>query len=242
MLQRRPIEYRHGSARLEGLAVWDDRTPSRRPGILVVHEWKGLGPYLHRHANALADLGYVVLAADMYGRGIRPQTDGEARTQSHIYRDNRPLMRERAMAGLEALRVHPLVDRERIAAIGFSFGGCTVLELARSGAPLKGVVSFYGYLDTPDVTLARNIRGRVLILHGALDPVVPFDDVLRVGREMADAGVDCQINVYTTAAHGFSNPEVGTNIATGSAYDPEIDRRTWEAAVRFLAEALDRKP
>ncbi len=237
-MQQWTVTYEDEGFILEGWAARRDDGPDLRPGVLLIHEYMGLGEYMLRHMEALTGLGCVVLAADMYGRGVRPSGDAEARIESHKYRYDRPLMRRRARAGLEALRRLDGVDPERLAAVGFSFGGCAALELARTGADLRGVVSYYGYLDTPDPGLASNISGKVLILHGALDPVVPLSHIESVSRELAEAGVDGRIIIYTSAGHGFANPAQGRDISTGNAYVEHVDLQARETVSSFLREVL----
>ncbi len=161
-LHKEMIEYKQGDALLEGYLVYDDSLQGVRPGVLVVHDWMGLGPYAEKRADMLAELGYVAFAIDMYGKGIRPKNSNEAAAQSSIYRQDRPLMRARAQAGLDVLMKQPLVDTKKIAAIGYCFGGGVVLELARSGVDIAGVVSFHGQLDTPHPEDDKNIKAKVL--------------------------------------------------------------------------------
>lgn len=240
-LQRRAIEYNHGAAVLEGYLVYDDALTAPRPGILVVHEWTGLGDYAKGRADQLAELGYVAFACDIYGKGIRPATPAAAGAQAGLYRANRELLRERVRAGLEILRRHPLVAPGELAAIGYCFGGGAVLELARSGAEVAGVVSFHGNLDTPDTTLARNIRAKVLVLHGADDPHVPWPQVTAFRAELAAAKVDWQLILYGNAVHSFTNPASGADPADGVAYHPAADRRSWDAMRRFFAELFPQR-
>ena len=160
------VEYREGNTILEGYLAFDDEIKGPRPGVMVVHAWKGLGEQEKRRARELAELGYVAFAADIYGKGIRPKNNQEAAAQATIYRSNRQLMRDRANAGLGVLKRNRMVAFNQTAAIGYCFGGGVVLELARSGARVDGVVSFHGNLDTPDPEDAKNIRGKVLVLHG----------------------------------------------------------------------------
>ncbi len=182
------IEYEHGEVVLEGYLAHDDSTGGRRPGILIAHQWKGLGPYEKMRAGQLAELGYVAFALDMYGKGIRPKDREGAAEQAGKYRADRALMRSRAAAGLEVLKEHSLVDPARVAAIGYCFGGGVVLELARGGADIAGVASFHGNLDTPNLADAKNIKAKVLALHGADDPFVPPEHVAAFEKEMRAAG------------------------------------------------------
>ncbi|NET62561.1 MAG: dienelactone hydrolase family protein [Symploca sp. SIO2E6] len=212
------VEYRQGETILEGYLAYDDEITTQRPGVLVVHAWKGLGENEKERAKQLAQLGYVAFAADIYGKGIRPQTAKEAAAQAKIYRSDRQLMRDRANAGLRFLQQHPLTTRDRLAAIGYCFGGGVVLELARSGTPIAGVVSFHGNLDTPNPRDARYIQGRVLVLHGADDPLVPDEQVLAFQQEMRQGNVDWQMVVYGGAVHSFTDPNAGNDPARGVAY------------------------
>lgn len=230
------VEYRHGDTVLEGYLAYDEAVKGKRPGVLVAHEWMGLVPYTRMRTEQLAELGYIAFAIDMYGKGVRPKDRQEAAAQTKIYRSDRQLMRSRARAGLEALWKHAFTDTKRIAAIGYCFGGGTALELARSGADLAGAVSFHGSLDTPNPEDARNIRGKVLVLHGADDPAVPGEQVLAFQDEMRKAGVDWQMVIYGGAVHSFTNPEAGADKSRGSAYDEKADRRSWEAMKLFFAE------
>jgi dienelactone hydrolase len=232
------IEYRHGATTLEGYLVYDTAVAGKRPGVLVVHEWMGLGDYAKQRADQLAQLGYIALAVDMYGKGVRAQNAQEAAKLAGIYKADRALMRARIAAGLEALKANAFTDPERIAAIGYCFGGTTVLELARSGAPVAGVVSFHGGLATPNPGDARQIRGKVLVLHGADDPLVPAEEVAAFQEEMRQAGVDWQMVSYGGAVHSFTNPGAGADPSKGVAYHEKADRRSWQAMGSFFAEIL----
>jgi dienelactone hydrolase len=232
------VEYRHGNVLLEGYMAYDDSTKGKRPGILVVHEWMGHNPYVRKRAEGLARLGYAAFALDMYGKGVRAKDSKEAASLAGIYKGDRALMRTRAQAGLDVLAKHPMVDPARLAAIGYCFGGTTVLELARAGADLRGVVSFHGGLDTPSAEDARNIRGKVLVLHGGDDPYVKPAEVAAFQEEMRKAGVDWQFVAYGGAVHSFTNPDAGGDNSKGAAYNEKADRRSWEAMKGFLSESL----
>jgi dienelactone hydrolase len=240
-LHKETIQYKHGDVALEGYLVYDDAIEGTRPGVLVVHDWMGLGPYPKMRADQLAELGYVAFAIDMYGKGIRPKDTKEASTQASIYRKDRGLMRSRAQAGLDVLLSQPLVDAKRVAAIGYCFGGGTVLELARSGVQIAGVVSFHGNLDTPNPEDAKNIKAKVLVLHGADDPHVPEKDVMAFQQEMRQAKVDWQMVSYGDAVHSFTNPNSGDDPSAGAAYNEKADKRSWEAMRLFFGELFDHK-
>ena len=230
------IEYKDGDTILEGYLAWNNATTAKRPGVLVVHEWTGLNDYAKSRCRQLAELGYVAFAVDMYGKGIRPQTTEEASQQASIYRSDRKLMRRRVTAGLDVLRGNELCDNSRIAAIGYCFGGGTVLELARSGADINGVVSFHGNLDTPDPSDAKNIKCKILVCHGADDPFTTFDQIKAFMDEMRAAKVDYQFIIYSGAVHSFTNPNSGNDPSKGVAYNAEADRRSWQHMKDFFAE------
>jgi dienelactone hydrolase len=237
-VQTKLVEYKQGDAVLEGCLAWDDGAHGPRPGVLVVHDWMGMGDYVKMRCQKLAELGYVAFAADIYGKDIRPKTPREAGAQSAIYKKDRALMRARIRAGLDVLRHDPRCDPRRLAAIGYCFGGTCVLELARSGTPLAGVVSFHGGLDTPSPAEAKNIRCKVLVLHGGDDPHVPPKDVEAFEDEMRAAGVDWQLVIYGGAVHAFTNPAAGNDNSKGAAYNAKADHRSWEAMQAFFAEIL----
>ena len=230
------VEYTQGNVVLEGYLAWDDSSTAQRPGVLIVHEWTGINDHMRQRAEMLAKLGYVAFAADIYGKGIRPAAQPEAAKTAGIYKNDRPLMRARAAAGLAELRRHKLTDPARVAAIGYCFGGTTVLELARSGADVNGVISFHGGLSTPTPQDARNIRGKVLALHGADDPFVKPDEVAAFQDEMRKGGVDWQFISYSKAVHSFTNKAAGNDNSKGAAYNEKADLRSWEAMKQFFAE------
>jgi dienelactone hydrolase len=233
------VPYNHGDVELEGFLAWDNSLDGQRPGVLVVHEWTGLNDYTKSRCRQLAELGYVAFAVDMYGKGIRPQNREEASGQATIYRSDRPLMRKRVTAGLDILLSNKLCDPTRVAAIGYCFGGGTVLELARSGAEISGVVSFHGNLDTPDPSVAKNIRCQILVCHGADDPYVPVEQIKSFYEEMSSAKVDYQFIAYSGAVHSFTNPNSGDDPSQGAAYNAAADRRSWKHMQVFFDELFE---
>ncbi len=232
------VAYKDGNVTLEGYMAYDDQFAGKRPGVLVVHEWVGHNPYVRKRAEQMARLGYVAFALDMYGKGVLAKDTKEAAALAGKYKEDRKLMRSRAAAGLDVLRKHPMVDATRLAATGYCFGGTVVLELARSGADLRSVVTFHGGLDTPAPDDARNIRGKVLVLHGGDDPYVPPAQIAAFEEEMRKGGVDWQLFVYGGAVHSFTNPDSGSDNSKGAAYNERADRRSWQAMEAFLAETL----
>jgi dienelactone hydrolase len=230
------VTYKDAETVLEGFAVWDDSAQAKRPGVLVVHEWNGLDDFARSEATRLAKLGYVAFAADIYGKGVRPATMEEAGKTAGIYKNDRTLLRNRALASLKALQKLEKVDKNRIAAIGYCFGGTTVLELARAGAPVKGVVSFHGGLSSPKPADAKNIKAKVLVLHGGDDPLVPREEVGAFLDEMKKGKVDWQLIEYGGAVHKFMNPAAGNDPSKGYAYNETVAARAWNSMNLFFNE------
>ncbi len=235
------VRYQHDDVPCEGiLAVPDTGAPNATPGVLVIHDWSGVGPYVRMRAEQLATAGYIALAPDIYGVADPPRAPEDNRKLIGIFRADRGLMRARARAGLDELLRHPMVDPGKVAAIGYCFGGGVALELARSGAPLAGAVSFHGNLDTPDPDDAKRIGGKILVCHGAEDPHVPPEQVAAFEQEMRNARVDWQLNVYGLAVHAFTREEAGNDPSRGAAYNAEADRRSWQAMMAFFGEIFGR--
>jgi dienelactone hydrolase len=237
-LRTETVEYRDGEQVLEGYFAWDESKVGRRPGVLVVHDWTGINPHTRGVVERLARLGYAALAVDVYGKGVRPAPPTAAGAEAGKYKQNRALFRQRLLAGYRTLLERRQVDKDRVAAIGYCFGGTGVLELARAGADLDGVVSFHGGLDSPTPADGRNIKAKVLILHGAEDPFVPQKDIDAFLTELRSAKVDWQMISYSGAVHAFTNPASGNDPSTGAAYNAAADRRSWLAMQQFLSEVF----
>jgi len=220
--------------------VWDPAASGPQPGILMIPNWMGLTPASLEKARRVAGLGYVVYVADVYGVEVRPTDAATARQAATTLRSDRPLMRQRVRAHLDHFATLAggdatvPVDAERIAAIGFCFGGGCVLELARSGAPVPAVVSFHGNLDTPNPADAQQISASILILHGAIDPAVPAEQVAGFQAEMEAAQVDYQFVAFGGAVHSFTDPNANT--PGRSLYDARSATRAFALMHAFLSE------
>ncbi|MGO8878923.1 MAG: dienelactone hydrolase family protein [Desulfomonilaceae bacterium] len=240
-LQTSLVEYTDRGTALEGYVAESNDVHGNRPGVLVVPDWMGVSDPYKRIADKLADMGYVAFVADIYGKGVRPANNQEAAVEATKYKTDRKLLRERVLAGLEELKKNPNVDPNRIAAIGYCFGGTTVLELARSGAPVLGVVSFHGGLDSPSPEDGKKIRAKVLVLHGADDPVSKPKDIAEFQEELRKGAVDWQMIYYGDAVHSFTQQKAGTDKSTGNAYNEKADRRSWEAMKQFFREIFGKE-
>jgi dienelactone hydrolase len=234
-----PVEYKQGDATLEGYLAYDDAITGARPGVLVVHQWLGLTDYEKHRAEQLASLGYVAFCADIYGKGVRPQNTTDAGTEATKYKSDRTLLRARVNAALDVLKKNKLVDTKRVAAIGYCFGGTTVLELARSGADIAGVVSFHGGLDSPTPADGKNIKCKILVCHGADDPFEKPEDLAAFEKELRDAKVDWQLIKYGGAVHSFTQPMAGNDNSKGAAYNEKADKRSWVDLKNFFAEIFN---
>lgn len=232
------VEYKAGDAGMEG---WLARPANRMkgqtwPAVLLVPDWMGLKQWDKDQCDRFAAMGYIALAVDMYGKGVRPANATEARAQTGGLYGKPELLRERITAALTYMQQVDGVDKSRIAAIGFCFGGTTVLELARSGAEVAGVVSFHGGLKALGEN--KGIKGKVLVLHGADDPMVPPADVSALMDEMRAGKVDWYFTAYGNSVHSFTNPNAGSDNSKGSAYNATADARSWEACHDFFREVF----
>jgi len=234
-LVTKTIEYKQGGTTLEGYLAYDDSFSGKRPGVLIVHQWMGLTDYEENRAAMLANLGYVAFCADIYGKGIRPQNYKDAGAEATKYKTDRALLRLRVNAGLDELKKCELVDTNRVAAIGYCFGGTTVIELARSGAELNGIVSFHGGLDSLTPADGKNIKCKVLVCHGADDPFEKPEDLTAFEKEMRDADVDWRLIKYGGAVHSFTQPMANDN-PPGAKYNERADKRSWQDMKNFFAE------
>jgi dienelactone hydrolase len=232
----RPIAYNHGDVPLEGYLVYDDAVTKKMPGILVVHEWWGLNDYARSRAEKLAGLGYVAFALDMYGKGKSTEHPEQAGAWMKAINSNMDVWLKRAMAGLDVLKQQPQVDATRLAAIGYCFGGATVQVLAYGGADLKGVVSFHGSLIPVSSDQAGRTRAKILICHGALDPMNTSEAVATYIAAMNTSSIDWQLIAYGGARHSFTNPAADKHGMAALAYSPSADRRSWQDMTLFFDE------
>jgi dienelactone hydrolase len=231
------LEYRDGAVNLKGVLA-DDGRSGVRPGVVLFPEANGVSDHVIERARRLAALGYVALAADPYGDGKQARDLAHARELMMTVRSDVNRWRARAQAALDALCAQQGVDRTKLAAIGYCFGGSTALELGRSGAPLSAVVSFHGGLEAPKPEDARNIRARVLVCHGASDPLIPPEQVAAFEAEMRKTTVDWQLCSYGGAVHSFTNPDADKLGNPAFAYDAAADRRSWAAMLSLFEEAF----
>jgi dienelactone hydrolase len=241
----KPVAYEHAGVKLEGYLAYDDaKIPAgqKAPGVLVVPEWWGLTDYAKNRAEQLAKLGYVAFAADMYGVGVTttdPKKAGELAGQFY----GKPLMAERAQAGLDQLMATGLVDAEHVAAIGYCFGGSTVQALAYSGAPLAGIVSFHGGLIPVPADAAAKNKAKILVCHGAIDPFIKKEDIDAFMKGMNDGKFDYQFISYAGAVHAFSNPgadKIAAATGLPIAYNAAADKRSWAHMKIFFKELFGR--
>ena len=240
-IQTEPLTYQDGDQTYEGSVSRPVKLEGKVPGVLVAHDWTGYGPFTRARAEDLAKLGYVALALDLYGQGIHAKNPEEAAKLAAPFYQDPGLFRARARAALDELLKQPGVDPERIGAIGFCFGGATVLELARSGANVRGVVTFHGSLKTSQPAVPGAIKVKeLLILHGADDPLVPPAEVAAFKKEMDGAGVTYKLIAYPGAVHAFTNPEAGNDPSKPTAYNAQAAESAYSEMRVFFAGLFDR--
>lgn len=231
------IGYLDENVHLEAFFAYDDAHEGRRPAVLINHAWGGRDNFVNEKAKRMAELGYVGFAVDMYGKGVLGSSMEENAKLMQPFLDDRKMLRKRLRAALNAVKLLPWVDDDKIAAIGFCFGGLCVLDLARSGADIRGVVSFHGLLNAAESIINNPITAKILALHGHDDPMGPVEQVIAFQEELTAAGADWQMHIYGNTMHAFTNP-VANDPAFGTVYQPDADRRSWIAMQNFLEEVF----
>ena len=237
MLNKQSIEYHDGDIILEGYCAYNSTADDKKPAILVAHDWSGKNEFACHKAEKLAELGFVGFALDMFGKGKTGKTKEEKTALIQPLIQDRAKLKKRILAALETVNKIEVVDTARIGAIGFCFGGLCVLDLARSGADVKGVVSFHGLLNAPENLPHHKMIAKVLALHGYDDPMVTPEQVMRFGDEMTHAKVDWQLTMYGNTMHAFTNPQAN-DPGFGTVYDKQADARSWIAMKEFFKEVL----
>lgn len=232
------VPYRDDGHSLEGYLV--AQAPAQAlPGVLVVPTWLNVNESICRRAERIADLGYAVFVADIFGAGVRPAPPQSPMAIVAPYLSDRLLFRRRLLAALDAFQSRPECDRHRVAAVGYCLGGCGVLELVRAGAPLKGVVCLHGMLNAPVPARPRAIQAKILVLHGDADPHSPFAELAAFREEMLSAEANWEIDLYGDARHSFTGEGISGNHGPEAAQHPQSDSRSWRATREFLAEVLN---
>lgn len=238
ILSTTPLRYNADGLTFCGQLACPD-VQGKVPGILIFPEAPGVGPHVIRRAVALAQMNYVALAADVHGDGVLFDDPTTMRAGIDLLKSQPERLHQRLQAGLQALAQIPQVDPERIVVIGYCFGGWCALELARTGASLRGVAVFHGALSPTQKDTAGQIQGKVLVCTGASDPLVPMEHISAFSEEMSAAEIDWQVHLYGGTCHGFTSPEAGSNPRPGFGYSASADRRSWTQMCLFLNEIFD---
>ena len=232
------MEYRQGETVLQGFMAWNDATPGKRPGVLVVHEWWGHNEHARRQARRLAEAGYVAFALDMFGKGKVTTHPADAEAFVTEATKDPEAMAARFNAALDLLKQDPRVDTARLAAIGYCFGGSVVLDQARAGADFKAVVSFHGGLGTSHPAQPGKVRARVLALTGGADPMNPSETVAGFKKEMTAAGARFEVISYPGAKHSFTNPDADKAGMAALGYNAQADKQSWAAMLKLFKMVL----
>jgi dienelactone hydrolase len=236
-IQTRLVAYHHNDVALQGFFAWDSDESAPQPGVLISHAWAGRDDFVCRKAIAMAEAGYAAFALDMYGEGQTGNGPEEnARLMKPLMQD-RTLLQARILSALHTLRAQEEVDAGKTAAMGFCFGGLCVLDLARTGVEIQGIISLHGLLSAPENIPPRPISARILVLHGHDDPMAPPEQVSALQKELTAAGADWQTHIYGNTVHGFTNP-LANNPGFGTVYNPVADSRSWTSLLNFLHEVL----
>ncbi len=234
-IQTRTLDYRHDGNNFEAFLAWDDENTAPQPGVLVSHAFRGREQFECDKAVALAELGYVGFALDLYGKGVTAETKEQAFALMNGLTENRLLLQSRLAAVVEAAQGVAEINESRIAAMGFCFGGLCVLEMARIGLPVAGVASFHGILSAPDNTAGKAINCKILVEHGWDDPMATPEQVLAFAEEMKAAGADWQLHANGNTMHAFTNP-AANDPDFGTVYNASANQRSWQSLENYLAE------
>jgi dienelactone hydrolase len=229
-LKTQTLDYKQADTALQGYLAYNGNVTGKRPGVLLLHRRDGMTDFTREHADMIAKLGYVVFAADIFGKGVLPRDIPEMQVETAKYNKDRLLMRARAQAGLDTLRQNSMVDPSKIAVIGYCFGGVVAMELIHTDAPVVGTVVAHGSFRGFTPGAAKNIKGRVLILHGAEDPTAPLAELDLAIKELRQTQVDWQLELYSGAHHTFTTPE--------SPAEERANARAWAATQKFFAEVF----
>lgn len=233
---KKDIEYHLAGKPYTGYLAYDDSLKGPRPAVMVAHNWLGVTQETKDRVDQLAELGYIAFAVDIYGKNSRPKDQKEAAELSGFFKKDRVALRARMQQGLSVLKKQPGVDKNKIAVIGYCFGGTAAIELARAGADIKGIVSFHGGLDSPRPEDGKRIKAKILALHGADDPFVPANELAAFEEEMRKSNVDWVLIKYGGAVHSFTEKAAGNDNSKGAAYNANADRRSWQAMLDFFKE------
>lgn len=234
-MQTRNVEYSDGAIKLEGYVAYNEKNSGMQPAVMVVHDWSGRNEFACKKAEKLAELGYIGFAIDMFGKDVRGKTVEEKSALIKPLLEDRAILRKRILAAFATVKKLENVDTARIGIIGFCFGGLCALDLARSGADVRGVVSFHGLLNPPQNLPKATIKAKILALHGYNDPMVPPEQVNAFAQEMTKDKVDWEINIYGNAMHAFANP-AAHDYKLGTVYNELADKRSWIAMKNFFTE------
>lgn len=236
-VETRVVGYSHGGKAYEGLLALDGAKPGRRPAVLISHAWAGRSAGEEDYAKEIAALGYAGFALDLYGKGVLGKTNEECQALMTPLASNRPHLQERLLHVIDVVKALPEVDASRVAIIGFCFGGLCALDVARTGADIRGAASFHGLFGAPGNTKGRKIKSKVIAFHGYDDPMVKPEEIVALGNELTEAGADWQIHAYGGVMHAFMNP-LANDPAFGTVYNKRAADRAWESLRLFLAECF----
>lgn len=234
-MKKEIVTYEASGIKLKGYLVYDESIREKRPAVIVAHAWRGQDDFARKKAEELARLGYIGFAADLYGDGISVNTNEEAEALMKPLFADRKTLQERILAAFNFISNYEGTDKDRIGTIGFCFGGLTAIELFRSGAPVRGVVSFHGLLGGFTLPIENNIKGSLLVLHGYNDPLVSQNEITDFQKEMDKAGVDWEMNIYSKTSHAFTNPEAN-DTKLGLIYNATSAHRSWQSMQQFFKE------